>query len=60
MKKIISTILGLVAVMAIFLASAENPDGSCNLTWSLSCLAVAAASGWGWAKLNPEITNSKQ
>lgn len=46
--------------MAIFLASAENPDGSCNLTWSLSCLAVAAASGWGWAKLNPEITNSKQ
>lgn len=54
MKKIFSTILGLVAVMAIFLASAENPDGSCNLVWTLSCLAVVAASGWAWSKLNPD------
>lgn len=60
MKKILSTILGLVAFLAIMLASAENPDGSCNLTWSFSCLAVAVTSGWGWSKLNPEQTNRKQ
>lgn len=59
MKKFLSNLLALVAVVAIFLGCAENPDGSCNLSWTLSCLAVAAASGWGWSKLNPE-TDSKQ
>ena len=59
MKKILSTILALVCLLAIVLGCAENPDGSCNLAWSLTCLAVAAACGWGWSKLNPE-TDSKQ
>lgn len=54
MKKILSTILALVCLLAIVLGCAENPDGSCNLVWTLSCLAVAAASGWAWSKLNPD------
>ena len=54
MKKILSTILGLMCVFALFLGCAENPDGSVNLLWTLSCLAVSVCSGWAWAKLNPE------
>lgn len=37
----IALICGLLAVMLI---GAENPDGSVNLGWSLSCIAFAALS----------------
>lgn len=40
----------MITVAAIFLGCAENPDGSCNLIWSLSCLAIAALCGWLWSK----------
>ena len=45
MKKTIETILGLVCFLAVILAGAENPDGSCNFLWTLSCLAIAGLSG---------------
>ena len=54
MKKTLSFILGVVAIVALILGSAENPDGSCNLAWTLSWLAVSAAAGWAWWKLNPK------
>lgn len=55
MKKILETILSLVMVTALFLGCAENPDGSCNLAWTLGCLAVSAGSGWLLGKVNPEL-----
>lgn len=53
MKKILSTILGLVCIFALFLGCAENPDGSVNLLWTLGCLAVAFLSGWALNKMLP-------
>ncbi len=50
LKKILENILGLGCIFALFLASAENEDGSCNLAWSLGCLAVAVICGWLWSK----------
>lgn len=54
MKKTLSFILGVVAIVALILGSAENPDGSCNLAWSITWLAVFAAAGWAWVKLNQQ------
>ena len=51
MKRIAKTILGCVCFAAIILAGAENPDGSCNILWTLSFLAVAVLSGLGWKKI---------
>lgn len=53
MKKIFETILGFACLLAILLAVAENPDGSLNIAWSLSCIAIAAFCGWLWGKMNP-------
>ena len=50
MKRIAKTILGCVCFAAIILAGAENPDGSCNLVWTLSFLAIALLCGL-WRKL---------
>jgi hypothetical protein len=47
MKKVLKPILSVVCFSAIILAGAENADGSCNLGWTLCCLAVAALSGYG-------------
>lgn len=60
MKKILETILGLVCVTALFLGCAENPDGSCNLLWTCSCLGVSAGSGWLMGKINPELNPHKE
>lgn len=51
MKKILSTLIGLVCITALFLAGAENPDGSCNVLWTLSCIGVCGLCGWAWDKL---------
>lgn len=59
MKKLLSYILGLVCVTAIILAGAENPDGSCNVLWTLSCLGVAALSVWGWEALDKKNQSTK-
>lgn len=51
MKKIVKTILAVACVTGIILAGCENPDGSCNIIWTLSWLAVAVASGMGLKKM---------
>lgn len=51
MKRIAKIICGCACSSAIILAGAENPDGSCNIVWTLSFLAVAVLSGLGWKKL---------
>jgi hypothetical protein len=56
MKKTIETILGLVCFLAVILAGAENPDGSCNFLWTLSCLAIAGLSGWAFGKVSDHKT----
>ena len=50
MKKIVKTILGCVCVASVILAGAENPDGSCNLLWTLGWMAIAVISGLGLKK----------
>ena len=48
MKKALKTILAVACLAAIILAGCEEPDGSCNLIWTLSWLAVATVSGLGY------------
>ena len=45
MKKIVKTFLAVACVSGIILAGCENPDGSCNIIWTLSWLGVAVLSG---------------
>lgn len=55
MKKAIKTILTVACFAGIILAGCEEPDGSCNLLWTLSWLAVATAAGLGlkrWRRRN--------
>ena len=51
MKKIFETILGLGCLFSLVLAGAEEPDGSCNLVWTLGFLALSALLGWLWSKV---------
>ena len=51
MKKIVKTIHADASFSGIILAGCEEPDGSCNLIWTLSWLAVAVASGFGLKKM---------
>ena len=51
MKKIVKTLLAVACVSGIILAGCENPDGSCNIIWTLGFLALAVASGYGLKKM---------
>lgn len=51
MKKLIKTIIGIVCVTSLILAGGETPDGSCDLVWSLSFLALSGLSGYGYKKM---------
>lgn len=51
-KNIVKTVLAIVCFTSIILAGAENPDGSCNLVWTLSWIAVAYISGRHYMKLD--------
>lgn len=55
MKKMLKTFVGLIGLTALFLGAAENPDGSCNLAWTLSCLAVFGGCAWVYSKLFHEL-----
>lgn len=44
MRKTVKTILAVACFAGIILAGCEEPDGTCNLIWTLSWLAVAAGS----------------
>lgn len=43
-RNIIRSIALICGLLAVILMVAENPDGSVNLGWSLSCMAFAALS----------------
>lgn len=47
MRKIVKAILAAACIAGIILAGCENPDGSCNLIWTLGFLALALISGYG-------------
>ena len=51
MKKFAKIVLAIACVAGIILAGCEEPDGSCNLIWTLGFLALAVASGFGLKKL---------
>lgn len=51
MKRAVKTLLAVVCVTAIVLAGAENPDGSCNLLWTLGWMATATLAGLGYKKM---------
>lgn len=54
MKKIAETILLLTTIAALVFGGVQYADGSCNLTWTLSCIAVVAVCGWLWGRyFNP-------
>ena len=54
MKKIVKTILAVACFSGIILAGCENPDGSCNLLWSLTFIGIAGFSGLGYKALEDE------
>lgn len=59
MKKAIETLLGLGCLTCLVLAGAENPDGSCNIIWTLSFLAGAILFGLAFGKMNEKSTLKK-
>ncbi len=56
MRKFLEIIICLVFFLAVILAGAENPDGSCNLIWTLSCLAIAGLSALAFNKVSENKT----
>jgi hypothetical protein len=51
MKRIYKSILGFLCFASVILAGAEGLDGSCDLLWTLSWIAVALFSAFGYKKL---------
>ena len=56
MRTFLEIIICLIFFLAVILAGAENPDGSCNLIWTLSCLAIASLSAWAFNKVSEHKT----
>lgn len=54
MKKILSSALSLIAIAALFLGSAELPDGSMCVPWTFGCIGVFALCAIILCKLNPQ------
>ena len=55
MKKFISAILALGCFASMMMASAERPDGSPDIRWSLIWVAAAIVCGILFAALNPNF-----
>lgn len=55
MKKIVKTLFAVACFAGIILAGCEEPDGTCNLVWTLGWLAVAVAAGLGLKKMEDRI-----
>lgn len=51
MKKITKTILAVACFAGIILAGCEEPDGSCNIVWTLGWMALAVVAGIGLKKM---------
>ncbi len=45
MKKFLKILACTVCIASVFLAGCENPDGSCDLSWTLCFLTLALISG---------------
>ena len=54
MKRALKTILTIACLAGIVLAGCEEPDGGCNVVWTLSWLAVATGAGFGLKKLEED------
>lgn len=52
--KTLQKFLAAIAVLALILAGCENPDGSCNLAWSLSFIGISCFSAFGYSALEKE------
>lgn len=52
MKKTIKSILAVACFAGIILAGCEEPDGSCNIIWTLGFMALAFASAIGIKKID--------
>ena len=39
MKKVARTIVATIAISSMILAGCENPDGSCDIVWTLGWMA---------------------
>lgn len=50
MKKIIGAILAFVCVSAIFIGGAQKPNGGCDLSWTIPCIAIALIAGALWSR----------
>jgi len=51
MKKVYKALLTTAILVGIILAGAENPDGSCNLAWTLGWMALITFSGIGLKRM---------
>ena len=51
MKNVLKTILAVACFAGIILAGCENPDGSCNIIWTLGFLALSVIAGYGLKKM---------
>ncbi len=51
MKKIAKLLLSVACFAGIILAGCEEPDGSCDIIWTLSWMGVALLSGLGLKKM---------
>ena len=51
MKKVLKTLFGCLCVASILLAGAENPDGSCNVIWTIGWIISAYVYAWLWKKM---------
>ena len=51
MKKTLKSVLAVACFAGIVLAGCENPDGSCNILWTLGFMALAALAAYGLKKM---------
>ena len=51
MKNVLKTILAVACFAGIILAGSEEPDGSCNIIWTLGWLSAAVLSAYGLKKM---------
>lgn len=51
MKKTIKSILAVACFAGIILAGCEEPDGTCNLIWTLGWITMSVISALAYHKL---------
>ena len=56
---ILDFLLSVVCFGALILGGAENTDGSCDIKWTLGCIAVATVSAIILIAINPKSVTAK-